>query len=138
MVARANLLRLRETNAGPQKLEVQPGCPVLIQLVIAGFDPPLGSGRVALRERNRYHVGMTLSVTLPDEVIEALGPEPQREVLESVLLRLVQQNRMTVARAGELLGLDRLSAIRWYTEQGFTYPDLNDEDLTSEFEQAKL
>lgn len=85
----------------------------------------------------RYHGAMTLNVTLPDEVMEALGAEPERQVLESVLLRLIRQDKMTVARAGELLGLGRLGAVRWYTEQGFYYPDLDDDELDREFGHAK-
>lgn len=79
---------------------------------------------------------MTLQVDLPDEVLEALGPTPEREILESILLRLVQQERMTVARAGELLGMDRLEAIHWYVAQGFYYPDLGDDELAVELDYA--
>lgn len=81
---------------------------------------------------------MTLQVDLPKEVLSALGPEPQQEVLQSVLLYLVQQNKMTVARAGSILGMDRLSSIRWYTSQGFYYPDLDEHELLGEIEHANL
>jgi hypothetical protein len=42
---------------------------------------------------------------LPPEVIEALGTDPQREALEALLLRLVQQGKLTLAKAGEQLGM---------------------------------
>ena len=72
---------------------------------------------------------MTLQLELPTEVLEALGSEPQREILEGVLLLLVQQERMTVAKAGSVLGLDRQEAIRWYTSHGFTYPNYSLDDF---------
>jgi hypothetical protein len=80
---------------------------------------------------------MDLSLDLPAEVVEALGPDPRREVLEAILLFLVHADRISVARAGEILGLDRLSAIRWYTSHGFYYPDLSEEDLAEEFRHAR-
>jgi predicted HTH domain antitoxin len=72
---------------------------------------------------------MTLMVDLPEDVLAALGAEPQREVLESVVLHLVTQGKLPVARAGELLGMDRLSAIRWYAAREEAYSNLDDEDL---------
>ena len=72
---------------------------------------------------------MSVSLELPDEVVEALGPEPERSALEAVLLFLVSEGKMSVARAGEILHLDRISAISWYTSHGFYYPDLSEEDL---------
>ena len=72
---------------------------------------------------------MTLHLELPTEVLEALGSEPQREILEGVLLLLVQQERMTVAKAGSVLGLDHQEAIRWYTSHGFNYPNYSLDDF---------
>lgn len=43
---------------------------------------------------------MSTNLELPEEVIEALGPEPERATLEAVLLFLVSEDRMSVARAG--------------------------------------
>ncbi|MGF1472372.1 MAG: hypothetical protein ACFB50_11635 [Rubrobacteraceae bacterium] len=80
---------------------------------------------------------MDVKLTLPDEVLEALGPEPEREVLEGVLLLLVSEGKMSVARAGEILGLKgRLSAIRWYTGHGLPYPDLSEEDFADDLKYA--
>ncbi len=63
-----------------------------------------------------------MKLELPAEVIDTLGPEPERKVLEAVLLFLVAKDRVSVAYAGEVLGLDRLSAVRWYTGHGFLLP----------------
>jgi hypothetical protein len=80
---------------------------------------------------------MSMNLELPDEVVEALGPEPERSALEAVLLFLVSEAKMSVARAGEILGLDRISAINWYTSHGFYYPDLSKKDLADEFRHAR-
>lgn len=78
-----------------------------------------------------------MNLELPEEVIEALGPEPERATLEAVLLFLLSEDKMSVARAGEILGFDRMSAIRWYTSHGFYYPDLSEEDLAEEFRHVR-
>lgn len=80
---------------------------------------------------------MTLQVDLPEELIEALGPSPQREVLESVLVHLVTQGKITVAKAGALLGMDRKEAIHWYASREEAYPNLSDEDLELLIEDVK-
>lgn len=82
-------------------------------------------------------MSMSINLELPDEVIKALGPEPEHEALEAILLFLVSEDRMSVARAGEILGLDRLSAISWYTSHGFYYPELSEEDFAEEFRHAR-
>lgn len=80
---------------------------------------------------------ISIKLTLPDEVLGALGPKPEREVLEGVLLLLVSEGKMSVARAGEVLGLKgRISAIRWYTGHGLSYPDLSEEDLADDLKYA--
>ena len=80
---------------------------------------------------------MDMRVELPAEVVEALGPEPKREVLEGVLLLLVSEGKMSVARAGEILDLKgRVSAIRWYTGHGLPYPDLSEEDFANDLKYA--
>ena len=77
-----------------------------------------------------------MNLELPEEVVEALGPEPERAALEAVLLFLISEDKMSVARAGEILGFDRISTIRWYTSHGFYYPDLSEEDLAEELRHA--
>ncbi|MGB3682664.1 MAG: hypothetical protein WA990_09280 [Rubrobacteraceae bacterium] len=80
---------------------------------------------------------MDMRVELPAEVVEALGPKPEREVLEGVLPLLVSEGKMSVARAGEILGLKgRISAIRWYTGHGLPYPDLSEEDFADDLKYA--
>jgi hypothetical protein len=78
-----------------------------------------------------------MNLELPEEVVEALGPEPERAALEAVLLFLISEDKMSVGRAGEILGFDRISAIRWYTSHGFSYPDLSEKDLAEELRHAR-
>ncbi len=68
---------------------------------------------------------MDVNLTLPDEVLEALGPDPEREVLEGVLLLLVGEGRLSLERAGEILGFkDREETARWYAGRVDVRPDL--------------
>lgn len=61
---------------------------------------------------------MDVKLTLPDEVVEALGPDVEREALEGILLLLVGEGKLPLERAGEVLGLeDREEAARWYAER---------------------
>ena len=78
-----------------------------------------------------------MNLELPREIVEALGSEPERAALKAVLLFLIFENKMSVGWAGEVLGLDRISAIRWYTSHGFYYPDLSGEDLAEELRHAR-
>ncbi len=63
---------------------------------------------------------MSLNLSLPSEVVEALGPDPERGALEAVLLFLIDEEKMSVARAGEILGLGGglSAAARWYASRG--------------------
>lgn len=72
---------------------------------------------------------MTLQIDLPDELATLLGPDPTAAVREAVLLQLVHEGRMSVAYAGQLLGLGRLDAIRWYTGHGYHYPSMTPAEL---------
>ncbi len=54
-----------------------------------------------------------------------------------MLLYPVSQGRMSTGKAGRLLGLDRLEAIRWYTDHGFHYPNLQPEDLAHDLAFAE-
>ena len=78
-----------------------------------------------------------MNLEFPEEVVEALGPEPERAALEAVLLFLIYEDKISVARAGEILGLDRISAINWYTSHGFYYPDFSEKDLAEELRHAR-
>jgi len=80
---------------------------------------------------------MTLQLDLPQEVHKLLGPKPEREALAALLLHLIRQDKLTVARAGELLGLDRWEAIDWYNAQGYQYPDYSHEELAHDLRVAR-
>lgn len=74
-------------------------------------------------------------MTLPDEILETLGPDPERETLEGLLLLLVGEGRLSLERAGEVLGLEnREKAERWYAERVSSRSglDANDLGLTEE------
>jgi hypothetical protein len=87
---------------------------------------------------------MDVRLTLPDEILEALGSDPEREVLEGLLLLLVGEGRLSLERAGEILGLEnREKAEHWYAGRVSSRSDLSDglgltgepvhlEDLTQE------
>lgn len=73
---------------------------------------------------------MDMKLTLPDEVLEALGEEPEREVLEGVLLLLVGEGKMTLERAGGILSLENdEAATRWYAERTLSRPNLETGDF---------
>jgi hypothetical protein len=80
---------------------------------------------------------MTLTLELPRKVLDALGTDPQREVLEALLLKLILEDRLTVAQAGYLLGLSRHDAILWYTSHGLPYLDYDEDDLANELSYAE-
>lgn len=51
-------------------------------------------------------------------MLAALGPDPEREAPEGLLLLLVGEGRLSLERAGEVLRLeDRGQAERWYAER---------------------
>ncbi|MBA2694024.1 MAG: hypothetical protein H0U65_16275 [Rubrobacter sp.] len=78
-----------------------------------------------------------LKLEVPEEVVEMLGEEPERKVLEAMLLHLVQTDRVSVAWAGEKLGMGRQEAVRWYTSHGYPYPDIAPEELEEQFRRAE-
>ena len=55
----------------------------------------------------------------------------------AVLLRLVQQDEISVARAGEILGLSRAAGIAWYSSQGYPFPNLDTQDWADELGNAE-
>lgn len=66
-----------------------------------------------------------MKLTLPDEVLEVLGSDPEREALEGVLLLLVGEGRLPLERAGKILGFKaREEAARWYAGRVRARPDL--------------
>jgi hypothetical protein len=78
-----------------------------------------------------------VNLKLPEEVVEALGPEPERAALEAVPLSLISEDKMPVAQAGGFLRHYRISAIHWYTSYVFYYPDLSEENLAEELRYAR-
>lgn len=63
-------------------------------------------------------------------MLEALGPDPERETLEGLLLLLVGEGRVPLERAGEVLGLEnREQAERWYAERVSSRSSLDASDL---------
>ncbi len=74
---------------------------------------------------------------VPEEVVAALGDEPEREALEALLLHLVREDKVSVAWAGKRLGLDRQEAIRWYTSHGYPFPDYTEDDLEEDARYAE-
>ncbi len=72
---------------------------------------------------------MDVKLTLPDEMLEALGPDPERETLEGLLLLLVGEGRLSLERAGEVLGLEnREKAEHWYAERVSSRSGLDADD----------
>jgi hypothetical protein len=75
---------------------------------------------------------MTLELDLPPEVKDAYGQTLERKILEGLLLQLVHEERLSIAKAGSLLDLDRMEAIRWYTSFGFAFPNWDKEEWSHE------
>ncbi len=74
----------------------------------------------------------SLELKLPEEVVEALGEEPERQALEALLLYLIRADRVSVAWAGARIGLGRQEAVQWYTGWGYPYPDITPEEFDEE------
>lgn len=70
-----------------------------------------------------------MELNIPEEVAKVLGENPDREALEAILLHLIRSGHVSVAWAGERLGLDRWQSMDWYTSRGYSYPDYTEEDL---------
>jgi hypothetical protein len=75
---------------------------------------------------------MEVTLRLPDELKDVLGPKPERDALEALLAELAFNGRISVAFAGQVLGLTPGESIEWYTSRGHHYPDLTDEELADE------
>jgi hypothetical protein len=80
---------------------------------------------------------MTLQIDLPEELAALLGADPTAAVREAVLLQFVHEGKMTMARAGQLLGLDREDSIRWYTGHGSPFPSLTPAELQQDLDNLK-
>ena len=84
-----------------------------------------------------YIAPMPVTLELPPEVVAAFGDNLEKTTLELLLLQLIQAEKMSVAKAGSLLGLNRLDAIRWYTSHGHAFPNWDEEEWQRELEAAK-
>lgn len=78
-----------------------------------------------------------LKLEVPEEVAGLLGEEPEWKAFEALLLYLVQADRVSVAWAGEKLGMGREETVRWYTSHGYPYPDYSEEDLDEDFRHVE-
>ena len=77
------------------------------------------------------------TLRVPEDVVAALGEDPEREALEALLLHLIRTDKVSVAWAGKRLGLDRQEAIRWYTSLGYPFPDYTGQDLEEDAHYAE-
>jgi hypothetical protein len=80
---------------------------------------------------------MTVHVDLPNELLEKLGQDPERKLLEAVLLQLIHDGEISVGYAGGVLNLDRMEAIAWYTSHGYDYFDQTPDELEGELETLR-
>lgn len=78
-----------------------------------------------------------MELKIPEEVAAVMGEDPDREALEALLLQLIRSDRVSVAWAGGVLGLDRWESIEWYTSHGYHYPDYTEEDLEEDLHYAR-
>lgn len=77
------------------------------------------------------------TLRVPEEVVEVLGTDPDREALEALLLHLIRTEKVSVAWAGEKLGLDSVEAVRWYTSHGYPFPDYTEREIEEDFRHAE-
>ncbi len=81
---------------------------------------------------------MATSFELPDQVVELLGEDAQRKALEAVLIVLIAKGELSVARAGEILGLDRAEAIEWWGRHGGSWPNLTVDEFRANLRRVDL
>jgi len=78
-----------------------------------------------------------VELNIPEDVAKILGDNPDRKALEAILLHLTRSGRVSVAWAGEKLGLDRWQSIEWYTASGYPYPGYTAKDLEEDIRYAR-
>lgn len=74
---------------------------------------------------------------IPDGLLRALGPDPDRRATELLCAVLVYRAEISLGYAAEILGLTRHDAMQWYTGLGYTYPNMTVEDLDREIETLR-
>ena len=78
-----------------------------------------------------------MELNIPEDVAKVLGENPDREVLEAILLHLIRSGRVSVAWAGSRLGLDRWQSIEWYTSHGYSWPEYTELEFEEDLRYVK-
>ena len=76
-----------------------------------------------------------LRIEIDEDVSMLLGESPEqieRHALEMIVLELYRRNTVSAGRAAMLLGMDKLSFIRWSGALGIPYFDMTAEELREE------
>jgi predicted HTH domain antitoxin len=72
---------------------------------------------------------------LDKDLLDLLGESPaqiERTVLETLVLDLYRQRKLSIGRSAKLLGMDQLSFIRWSGERGVPIFDMTAEEWERE------
>ncbi len=81
-----------------------------------------------------------VSVDIPPEVVELLGPGPSRAAAclkRLALIELFRRGEVSSGYAAEVLGMSRWDFIRLLGEHGVPYVDMTAEELEADVEQAR-
>jgi hypothetical protein len=76
-----------------------------------------------------------LCINVDQSLLDILGqsPEPiERQALELIVLELYRRHTISAGRAAIILGMDKLSFIRWSGSLGIPYFDLTEEEWERE------
>ena len=78
-----------------------------------------------------------IRIEIDEDVLGLLGESTEqieRHALEMIVLELYRRHTISAGRAAMLLGMDKLSFIRWSGSLGIPYLDLTAEELREELE----
>jgi hypothetical protein len=78
-----------------------------------------------------------IRIEIDEDVLGLLGESTEqieRHALEMIVLELYRRHSLSAGRAAMLLGMDKLSFIRWSGSLGIPYIDLTAEELREELE----
>jgi predicted HTH domain antitoxin len=78
-----------------------------------------------------------IRIEIDEDVLGLLGESTEqieRHALEMIVLELYRRHTISAERAAMLLGMDKLSFIRWSGSLGIPYFDLTAEELREELE----
>jgi predicted HTH domain antitoxin len=76
-----------------------------------------------------------IRIEIDEDVLGLLGESTEqieRHALEIIVLELYRRHTVSAGRAAMLLGMDKLSFIRWSGSLGIPYFDLSAEELREE------